>query len=363
MGRPIYPSIEEMTRPETLSHLVQQPIFQTHLVPFQTAGHSSTESQFLAVETDNTEHPRYILKRLVWEKDWVMQMTDDQHWRAITICQHGLLDRLPEEIDHTIIACAADGPGYALLMRNVSHTLFPDETFLSKADHAFNLEAMAAFHATFWEDDALQNPDFNLCSPANLFTHTAPEKFRRIAAVNPALVIDTALEGWRLLPTFVDADVFDLVQSLAHNPQPLCKALANYPQTLVHGDWRAPNFGIERNGRSQLNLLDWARPTPTAPAVDLAYYLVCGWHLLPVSQATTIALYKQQLARRLGDRFDESWWQPQLELSLLGALLMIGCFQAFNTAQSDNEAARKQSQATFAWWSGQARAAARWLAY
>jgi aminoglycoside/choline kinase family phosphotransferase len=179
---------------------------------------------------------------------------------------------------------------------------------------------------------------------------------------NPAPVIDAALEGWRLLPDFVDADVFDLLKSLAHNPQPLCNALARYPQTLVHGDWRVANFGIERNnGHLQLNLLDWTRPTLTVPAVDLAYYMVTSWREIPISQEATIALYKQQLAHRLGERFDESWWQPQLELSLLGALLMIGCFKAWDTIKSNDEATRKQNQATFAWWSEQARAGAKWL--
>ena len=132
MERTIYSSIEDITKPKTLSALVQQPITTTRLIPFQTAGWSSTESEFWAIETNNAKHPPYVLKRMVRDKDRVMQMTEDQNWRAITICQQGLLDHLPEQIDHTIIACAADGPGYALLMRNITHTLLPDGISLSK---------------------------------------------------------------------------------------------------------------------------------------------------------------------------------------------------------------------------------------
>ena len=362
MKRILYRSIEEMTRPETLSALVQQPLTTTRLVPFQTGGWSSTGSQFLTVETDHAEQPPYIVKRIAPERDWVMQMTEDQHWRAITVWQRGLLDRLPEEIDHAIIACAVDGQGYALLMRNVTHSLLPDGTPLSEADNQFNLDAMAALHTTFWDDIGLHSPDLNLCSPQNLFTHTAPEKIGRMATDNPAPVLDMVLEGWRLLPKLVDAEVVDLLRDLAHDPRPLCHALAGYPQTLVHGDWRPANFGIERNGRPQLNLFDWARPTATVPAVDLAYYLVTSLKELPISKEATIDLYKRRLEDRLGERFDESWWQPQLELSLLAAFLMIGCFRARVTAQSEDGDDQMRGQAELVWWSEQARAGAKWLA-
>ena len=99
-----------------------------------------------------------------------------------------------------------------------------------------------------------------------------------------------------------------------------------------------------------------------APAVDLAYYLVNSWRDLPISKEATIDLYKQRLAERLGERFDEPWWQPQLELSLLGAFLMIGCFKARGAAHSNNGDNQMRDQAELGWWSEQARAGARWLA-
>jgi hypothetical protein len=195
-----------------------------------------------------------------------------------------------------------------------------------------------------------------------LFTHTAPEKAQRIATNNPAPVLEAILEGWRILPSFVDADIVDLLRDLTHDPRPLCTALSDYPQTLVHGDWRLANFGVKRGERPQLILLDWSRPTRTVPAVDLAYYLVSSWSKLPISKEAAIELYKQRLAQRIGEHFDESWWQPQLELSLLSAFLMIGCFQARNAAHSNNENHQMQEQANFIWWSEQVRAGAKWLA-
>ena len=365
MKHTLYPSVETMTQPETLSALVQQPITTTRLAPFQTAGWSSTESHFVAVETDletdSAAHPRYVLKRMTRERDWVMQATDDKHGRATAIWQQGLLDRLPEEIDSAVIGCAVDGTDYAILMHDVTDTLLLDGAPLSAADNAFILDVMAALHGTFWEDAALQNPDMHLCSPQHLLTHTAPEKIQRLAATGSTPVLAILLEGWRALPTLVDADVAELLRALAHDPRPLCTALARYPQTLTHGDWRPANLGITRGAHPRLVLLDWARPTPTVPAVDLAYYLVTSSGELPVSREAAIDLYKRRLADRLGARFDASWWQPQLELSLLSAFLMLGCFKAWGVARAD-EQHRARQRAELEWWSERVRAGARWLA-
>ena len=102
----LYGSLEEMIRPETLSGLVNRRMTRIQLRPYQTAGWSSTESQFLAIKIDGEKNPQYILKKLARDQDWVMQTTDDRHWRTVSIWQNGLLDSLPEEIDHAIIACA-----------------------------------------------------------------------------------------------------------------------------------------------------------------------------------------------------------------------------------------------------------------
>jgi hypothetical protein len=360
MEHKIYPSTSEMLQPEMLSAILGYPVTSTRLVPFETLGWSSTDSQFQAVEIDESEYPPLVIKRMVREKDWVMQVTDDRHWRSIAIWKQGLLSRLPQLIDHAIIACAFDSPGYALLMRNVTHALL-DEKPLSEADNRLILDGMSALHAAFWNDPVLRNPSFHLCSPGNLFTHTSPNKIRTIVIENSVPIRQIVLEGWRLLSTFVAPDILDLLLDLAVNPSPLTSALSDYPQTLVHGDWRPANIGIEREGRQRLVLLDWSRPAQLVPAVDLAYYLVTSWSVLPVSKEACIDLYRQYLASRLGDWLDESWWRPQLELSLLGAFLMIGCFNTWVASQRNDEGYLDRARANFTWWSEQVRVGARWL--
>jgi hypothetical protein len=359
---PLYTSLEDMTRPETVSTLVRQPIASVRLVPFQPVGSSSTQSEFLALETDPVAEPGYVVKRMVQEQDWVMQTTDDRHWRAIAIWQHGVLDRLPAEIDHAIIACAVDGAGRAILLRDVSHALMPDGTPRSSEDTARVLDAMAALHAAFWDDDVLCNPALQLCCQRRLFTHTSPDTITPIAARSTAPVLGMIREGWGLLPRLVDADVVELIRELAHDPGPLCTALERYPHTLVHGDWRPANLGIERGEQRRLILLDWQRPTATVPGADLAYFLAFTANSRSLSREAAIDLYKQRLADRLGARFDLAWWQPQFELSCLGTFVLLGCLQAWFAVHTADADRHRQDRAELAWWSEMVRAGARWLA-
>jgi hypothetical protein len=358
-----YPSISEMTRPETLQCFVQQPLSETCLAPFETNGWSSTEAEFLGVSGCNGEQPLYVIKRLRRDKDWVMEATNDYHWRAIAIWQQGLLGRLPEEIAHGVIACSVDEDGYAILMHNVSQDLLPEDTPLSKKDNAFVLEALAAFHAAFWEDSRLDNQKLNLCKPEDFFAHTSVTRAQRMAQKNPSFVLDMIIEGRRLVPKFVDVDMAELMYDLVHDPTPLCAALERYPQTLVHSDVRVANLGLERGKRPRLIVLDWARQTRTVPAVDLIYYLISiGPSSFPTPFEKNIELYRQHLAQRLGGRFDESWWQPQLELSLLGTFSTMACFMAWGAQHSDDEVSRVEHREDLRYWAEQARAGIKWLA-
>ncbi|MCP4287062.1 MAG: hypothetical protein GY792_21870 [Gammaproteobacteria bacterium] len=304
--------------------------------------------------------PHYVIKRVSREWDWIMHATGDRYGRTTTLWQHGILDRLPEEIEHTVLACAVDGAGRAILMRDVTETLLPDgEQPISEKDHELILDAMAALHAAFWEDPILQHPALNVCTPEQIFSWTSPERARQVLAVCPHEVLEWVIGGWDLLPEYVEADVAELLRSLARDPSPLCTALARFPRTLVHSDMRAANLGVIHDESPRLILLDWMLAAATVPTLDLARYLL--EYQFPSSKEATIDFYKQRLAQRLGDRFDESWWQPLLELGLLASFLQIACFKAWFGTHHEDEECRIQQLAVFPWCSEYARAWAKWL--
>ena len=361
-----YTGLDELLAPETLTYLSRVPVISVRLLPF-VGGHSASGSTFLAVETNDGSGPRFVVKRASREWDWIMRATDDRQGREALAWESGLLDRLPGEIAHPVVACAHDEGGWAILMRDVSEVLFPPHdpyvgTPIGEADHACFLDALAALHATFWEDSAAADPARGFCTSTHRYTAFSPETGRREADgpdVYPRIIRD----GWELFPTLVDPDVADLVVGLAIDPGPLCAAQARYPQTVVHGDLRPPNLGLvrDRTPGPRVVLLDWHFVGPGVPGVDLTWYLYCTGPGRSIARETVIACYRDRLARRLSSRFNDAWWQPQLELSLLGQMLRCGQDMAWAAVRHERASVREWARENLAWWSEQARAGAKWL--
>ena len=82
---------------------------------------------------------------------------------------------------------------------------------------------------------------------------------------------------------------------------------------------------------------------------------------MPASHAEAIDQYRDRLAARLGDRFDERWWRPQLELALLGHFLRFGALLLVRMTQHPDPAVREHYREQLAWWSARALAGAAWL--
>jgi hypothetical protein len=344
---------------DSLSSLTGQRITSVRCQPLQAAN-AKSGSRLQVVETNEGQGPRFILKQTSLAWDWIMRATEDHLCRSVTLWQYGLFDRLPPETEHGVLACALDEQGWAILMQDVGPALLPYTRF-SEAENAFFMEAMAALHATFFEAPELTDPRLNLCQPQHAYTMFSPATgYREIGGTDE--IPQRILEGWELLPSLVEPDVTEVIQTLLADPQPLCEALSRYPSTLVHGDWRHANQGLRQEEQPRLILLDWQLAVVAPPALEIGRCMTTNSALLPVSKEATIELYRQQLARRLGDRFRESWWRPQLELGLLGGFLQDGWAVALKATHWYVGAnAREHWQADLQWWSEQVRAGVRWL--
>lgn len=360
MRREVFGSSEELTGPETLSAIEGRRITDVHCEPFHSVDGLSG-GKLWRVGTNGGAGRQYVLKRFSWDSDWVMRATGDERGRAIVSWQTGLLDRLPPEISAEVVACARDGSGWAVLLNDVSAAMIPPgDDHISEADNEQFMEAMAALNAEFWDEAEAVDPALGFCSLHQRYSALAPRTLRPEAS-GPDPIPPMALKGWELLPDLVDTDVAAIMGRLLDDPTPLVSALTFYPQTVVHGDWKLGNLGIHRGARQRVVLLDWAFVGPAPPAVELAWYLAVNCARLPVSKEATIAHYRQSLRRRLGDRFDDAWWRPQLELGLLGGFLQLGWPKAYGAARSESEAVRVRERAELAWWSERVREGARWL--
>ena len=141
MVRPLFASIDEMLAPAVLGAFATGPVRTVLCVPMSQAD-ANSGSRFYQVETNDRAGPRLILKRSV-PSPYLPPSYNDPN-RSVAVWQHGLLDRLPPNIDHATLACSRDGTGYAILMRDVSETLMPGDKSFSYADHALFLDTMAA---------------------------------------------------------------------------------------------------------------------------------------------------------------------------------------------------------------------------
>jgi aminoglycoside phosphotransferase (APT) family kinase protein len=337
----LFATVDEMLDRDALSVLGEIPVTNVRCVPLHQA-EANSGSSFYRVETNDRNGPRYILKRIPPAIDSAIPALHNDLNHCVALWQHGLLDRLPSEIDHAIVACSHDGAGYAILMHDVSETLMPGDEPFRSADHARFLDTMAALHAEFWGDPQLNDPQRGLRSRSYFFT--LPDA-----------------EGWAFMEHFLEPDVGTVVQTLLRSPGPLYAALMRYPATLVHNDIWWANLGIVRGERPRVVLLDWDFATLAPPAVELAYYIGENVPLLPTSKEVVVEDYRRCLTWRLGNRFDERWWLPQVDLAFLGCFLRRGKWILLAASRATDEKQLAQYMDELAWWSNQIRSGVRRL--
>jgi hypothetical protein len=335
---------------------------------------SVSGAEFRGVETvDDTGASRqYVVKRTGHERDLIMRNTEDFACREMLVWQQGLLDRLPVGVTHAILGAARDGDGWALLMRDLGRSVFSPHVSwpahgwqsLAPEDSDRLLDAVAAFHAEYWEDTTLLDPAHGLCPLPALYASFSPATTDREierAGGYSGEHITARHVGWLLLESSMPADIALVVRALQTDLAPLCATLERYPWTFVHGDIKRQNVGVERGAAHRIVLLDWQFATCGPPAIDLTWLLSQFGPVLPISLDEAVEQYRACLAARLGDRFDERWWRPQLELAMLGQFLRHGHYWIYGMTHNESATARTYYRDLISWWTGHLRAGAALL--
>ena len=103
---------------------------------------------------------RYVLKHVDRHDDWIMRQTGDIGCVPIVVWESGVLDLVPDCIDHTTVGAARVGDGGAVLMRDVGAALVPSgDAPLALAQHLRFLDHLAALHAARLGMDRHRRPD------------------------------------------------------------------------------------------------------------------------------------------------------------------------------------------------------------
>jgi hypothetical protein len=289
----------------------------------------------------------YVLKHLDLARDWTMRASGCLRGAPLLAWERGLLARLPDCFNQPIVGvCRVGGEGRApsggcaVLMRDVSPWLVPvtDEP-ISLDQHLRFLRHMAALHAAFWACGS----ECEVIPVMHRYLELSPwltiaEAFVGSGHLVPRLVG----EGWPLLAEVAPAAAA-IVTPLARDPGPLVEALEGTPQTFVHSNWKLDNLGTDADGRTVV--LDWEQPGRGAPLSDLAWYLAINCRRLPQGKEEAIAAYRRALEEH--GISTEAWWDRQLALCLLGALVQFGWEKALGGYDEE-----------LAWWETQAVRAA-----
>src|SRR5919205_40262 len=116
-----------------------------HRRPLESDGNSGNTIESVTLRDGR----RLLMKRTSPKWDWMSRETHDDG-RLAAMWESGLLARIPETIDHTIVAVERDGDALNVFMRDVSYALIPPAARLDRAGVRRILLAARALHDTFW---------------------------------------------------------------------------------------------------------------------------------------------------------------------------------------------------------------------
>jgi hypothetical protein len=228
-------------------------------------------------------------------------------------------------------------------MRDISSELLPDDGGPIPAEHHRSyIEHLAGFCAATWDwrDDV------------GLLPYDARWAWFGVAAIEgerglgwPERVPQVADDGWSRFAGRAPADLVAAVDALRADVTPLADALRQTPSCFLHGDVKASNTGVGRDGRTVL--IDWAYVGEGPACHELTWHLALDRARLPITKEATIDGFRDALERHGVET--GPWWDRQLELCLLGAVVQFGWEKALG---DDDE---------LAWWCAAARRGIPWL--
>jgi hypothetical protein len=288
----------------------------------------------------------FVLKHVHPDIDWTMRGFGDVGCRPVLVWTTGILDAVPATIDHAVVGAAAavgrNGWGGALLLRDVGQHLVPEgDEVLSLEDHRQLLDHLADLSAAFWGADGVPE----LLSLESRWSAFGPGWMAAEERLGwPDAVPRIARDGWSRFTERAPDDVRTLVEDLRRDVDPLVRAVRGTPLTFLHGDWKLGNLGVAP-GRTVL--LDWTYPGIGPIGHDLAWYLSLNRARLPESKEASIDALRDSLEAR--SISTDGWWEVQVDLCLLGALVQFGWEKALG---DDDE---------LGWWCDRAREGARRL--
>ena len=147
----------------------------------------------------------------------------------------------------------------------------------------------------------------------------------------------------------------EIIAGLAADPQPLLDELEAQPATLIHGDLKLANVGIEDDG--SIVLVDWQMVMIAPIAVELGWFLVSNVASLPLPPEEVIARYRSKLSYAISDAEDDGRWvggaefdDDDIDAAILVGLLLRGWRKGMDAEAGITLASGVSAADDLAWW-------------
>jgi hypothetical protein len=325
--------------------------------PFPNDGWSGASLTTLSRGSD-----RFVLKRDSLARDWIARATaDGPILREAWFATHG--PSLPSPIRAPYLGVGTDGDEFGILMPDLTGVLFDWDGPISVESLDQVLAGLATLH-TFPFDEALPLGGPHWCPLPERLTLICRASLERPGPARDS-VGDRILPGWDAFDRRVPAVVRDLIDSLGRDPQPLLDALGELPSTLIHGDLKLANVGIEPDGT--IDLVDWQMVTVAPVAVELGWFLVSNVASLPWTPAMILERYREKAEVAEFDAWDDHGgavantldWDRQVNAAILVGLLLRGWRKGADTEAGITLASGVSAADDLAWWCDRALEAAR----
>jgi hypothetical protein len=279
-----------------------------------------------------------VILKYVTPQDWMMVVSGGvsylhRMWEA------GAFARMPDVIDHAMIAVEPSERGYVIVMRDVSEHVLSEGRVLTREENRRVLESMDAMSRAFWEEDLPGCPledHFTIFSPKHL------EKLGHVDTPVPVLM----QRGWDMFGDVAPQDVTTAMTSLLDDPSPLVRELEQRPSTLIHGDMRLHNMGLSDD---RVVMLDWELVGTGPSVMDFCWYLIISASRIDATREQVTDDFREVS----GDRFDPY----ALELGMIAALSFLGWNKSIDILENPDPQIRAQERADLDWWVARVRRA------
>ena len=291
-----------------------------------------------------------ILKRLRHDADWLMRLTRDTSYREAQFAASRLPACLPAGVAAPTLGASFDGAGRAILMRDIGTWLLDGTDIVPEATVDAVLRGLAELHAAFWGTPPGGAEEVAWCDGVDFLNLLTPRTGVMLMEEGRDFGL---LRGWEAFARLAPREGVALVERVRANPAMLRIAMAPLPRTLLHGDAKLANMGID--GQGTLWLIDWAMVACEPVAVELAWFLAVNSSRLPWTADVVLDRYRAHLEPALEGTGTSVRWQEQLALIGVCGLLLYGWGKALDAEAGSPDELR--------WWCERAAAGARALGW